>query len=219
MGARKADAAAIGREPGAICRKDGDCRSGLCGAPDRTRRRRCRCRTDADCPPAPAGKPCVEITCRAGVCAGVATPVDCVVSDWGGWSACSADCGGGTQTRTRSIVTPASCGGNACPTTTDSQPCNPQACGTCDATQAAAFCSTVTAVDGTVHCGRPGFGPSCCDTDADCAANGLSCTNVVPQFCATTSQLGTSAPTAEICVADAGKAGVCCCLAACDIPT
>jgi len=55
-------------------------------------------------------------------------PVDCVVSDWGPYGACSASCGGGTQTRTRTITTPASNGGAACPALSQSQACNVQAC-------------------------------------------------------------------------------------------
>jgi hypothetical protein len=50
-----ADAAAKCRRKGDICRKDGDCCSNACGAPDRFRRRRCcqgitsTCTTGADC--------------------------------------------------------------------------------------------------------------------------------------------------------------------------
>jgi surface protein len=44
-------------------------------------------------------------------------PVDCVVSAWGEWSAWSTEaCGAeATRTRTRTVVTPASNGGTACP--------------------------------------------------------------------------------------------------------
>lgn len=55
-------------------------------------------------------------------------PVDCVVSSWSAYGACSASCGGGTQTQTRTIVTPASNGGAACPSLSQSQACNVQAC-------------------------------------------------------------------------------------------
>ena len=55
-------------------------------------------------------------------------PVDCTVSPWSAWGTCSASCGGGTQTQTRSIVTPAANGGQACPTLTQTQTCNTQAC-------------------------------------------------------------------------------------------
>jgi hypothetical protein len=57
-----------------------------------------------------------------------ACPVDCAVSAWSAWGTCSATCGGGTQTQTRTVVTPSSNGGAACPALTQSQACNTQAC-------------------------------------------------------------------------------------------
>ena len=62
------------------------------------------------------------------VATAVLAPVDCVVSPWSAYGACSASCGGGTQTQTRTIVTPASNGGAACPALSQSQSCNVQAC-------------------------------------------------------------------------------------------
>jgi hypothetical protein len=61
--------------------------------------------------------------CNANPC-----PVNCSVSDWGGWSKCDKECGGGTQTRTRTVTTPAAYGGNPCPSLTDVQECNKQEC-------------------------------------------------------------------------------------------
>ena len=72
--------------------------------------------------------------CFTSVCAGNSCeyapvePQDCEVSDWSDWSACSAECGGGTQTRTRTIVSEAWCGGAACPALSEMQACNTQAC-------------------------------------------------------------------------------------------
>jgi hypothetical protein len=51
-----------------------------------------------------------------------------VVSEWSEWSACSAECGGGTQTRTRTIVTPPANGGAECPSLIEEQACNEQEC-------------------------------------------------------------------------------------------
>jgi uncharacterized protein YfcZ (UPF0381/DUF406 family) len=47
-------------------------------------------------------------------------PVDCVVSEWSQWS----DCVDGFQTRSRTVITPASGGGAACPVLTESQTCS-----------------------------------------------------------------------------------------------
>ena len=46
-------------------------------------------------------------------------PVNCVVSDWGAWSSCT----NGTRTRTRTVITPASNGGTACPVLTETENC------------------------------------------------------------------------------------------------
>lgn len=66
-------------------------------------------------------------SCNTGACA-----VNCVGA-WGSFGSCSATCGGGTQTQTYAITTPASGGGTACSAThgqVQSQSCNTQACAT-----------------------------------------------------------------------------------------
>jgi hypothetical protein len=42
-------------------------------------------------------------------------PVDCMVSEWSNWSACSATCGLGTSEKFRMIKRPAENGGRLCP--------------------------------------------------------------------------------------------------------
>lgn len=55
-------------------------------------------------------------------------PEDCVMSSWSGWSACSADCEGGVQGRTRSMLNKPKNGGEMCGNPEDSRPCNTQSC-------------------------------------------------------------------------------------------
>ena len=72
--------------------------------------------------PAPAPAP-------ATVPATVPAAVNCEMYDWGTPTACSKTCGGGTQTRTRSVKTAPSNGGTACPTDLiETIACNTQAC-------------------------------------------------------------------------------------------
>jgi len=57
-------------------------------------------------------------------------PVNCS-GGWSDWSGCSASCGGGTQTQTYTIYTPAQNGGAGCPSNdgqTQTQGCNTQGC-------------------------------------------------------------------------------------------
>ena len=55
-------------------------------------------------------------------------PVDCVLSNWSNWGNCSASCGGGTQTRTRTIITQPQHGGNPCNSQQENRSCNTQPC-------------------------------------------------------------------------------------------
>jgi hypothetical protein len=62
-------------------------------------------------------------SCNAQPC-----PVDCKLSGFGGWSACSAECGGGIRQRLRDIDRPAQHGGQPCGEVSETHPCNVQAC-------------------------------------------------------------------------------------------
>ena len=57
--------------------------------------------------------------------------VDCVMGDWGEWSACSKNCGGGTQTRNRIAITQPNAGGKACGDLVETKPCNTDPCPDC----------------------------------------------------------------------------------------
>jgi len=53
---------------------------------------------------------------------------DCEVSQWSIFGQCSADCGGGTRGRTRSILQQPVAGGTACGELSEQQACNTEAC-------------------------------------------------------------------------------------------
>jgi uncharacterized protein YegL len=55
-------------------------------------------------------------------------PVDCGMSEWSGWSGCSAECEGGEQQKTRSILVKPKNGGQECDTTLEAQACNTGGC-------------------------------------------------------------------------------------------
>jgi len=55
-------------------------------------------------------------------------PVHCKMSRWSGWSKCTKECEGGTQTRSRSVAVKPKNGGEPCEGTSDSRPCNTGSC-------------------------------------------------------------------------------------------
>jgi len=78
------------------------------------------------CPSLLANRPCKADGC----------PVDCVISPWGAWGACSATCGVGRQTRARTQLVAAAHGGKACPlTSVQSQLCHEHDCQDCKVSQ------------------------------------------------------------------------------------
>merc|ERR1712176_542042 len=58
----------------------------------------------------------------------VAGPVDCVLSDWSGFSSCTAEREGGVRGRTRSLMTKPENGGLACNAVEEEESCNTMSC-------------------------------------------------------------------------------------------
>jgi len=55
-------------------------------------------------------------------------PVDCEMSEWSGWSKCTAECEGGVRSRTRSLMVKPKNGGLACNTAEETEACNTMSC-------------------------------------------------------------------------------------------
>jgi len=70
-----------------------------------------------------------QLTTETQSCNTQACPIDCSMSDWSTWGACDKPCGGGSQTRTRTVITQSQNGGKACPVElSETQSCNTQGC-------------------------------------------------------------------------------------------
>ncbi|KAL5255035.1 hypothetical protein ACHWQZ_G014467 [Mnemiopsis leidyi] len=104
--------------------------SAVCGGGTKTRTRSC-----TNPAPANGGADCVGEATEAQDCNTHSCPVDGGWSDYGNWSDCSAVCGGGTQSRTRTCTNPAPAysGKNCVGEATETQDCNTHSCPVCDA--------------------------------------------------------------------------------------
>lgn len=78
-------------------------------------------------PPDSCGLRCPDLA-RFKKCNQIKCPVNCDMSEWSGWSKCTADCEGGVQGHTRSILTKPKNGGEMCNTVEESRPCNTMSC-------------------------------------------------------------------------------------------
>ena len=73
------------------------------------------------------GSECGELS-ETRVCYNDPCPVDCQVSEYGNFSACSVTCGTGEMFRLRNITVPTAYGGQECPSLNDTQPCVMEPC-------------------------------------------------------------------------------------------
>merc|ERR1719219_1159975 len=55
-------------------------------------------------------------------------PVDCLMSEWSGWSKCTKDCESGVQSKTRDVITKPKNGGKGCDSVQEERPCNTGSC-------------------------------------------------------------------------------------------
>merc|ERR1740138_1280712 len=78
-------------------------------------------------PPDECGLRCPDLT-RTKKCNQIKCPVDCVMSEWSGWSKCTADCEGGVRSHTRSLLVKPKNGGMACNTQEETEACNTMSC-------------------------------------------------------------------------------------------
>merc|ERR1719502_2190688 len=78
-------------------------------------------------PPDECGLRCPALS-RTKKCNQKKCPVDCVMSEWSGWSKCTAECEGGVRSRTRSLLVKPKNGGIACNTAEETEACNTMSC-------------------------------------------------------------------------------------------
>ena len=77
--------------------------------------------------PDACGLSCPDLS-RTKKCNQKKCPVDCVMSEWSGWSKCTADCEGGVRSHTRSLITKPKNGGLSCNTNEETEACNTMSC-------------------------------------------------------------------------------------------
>jgi len=78
-------------------------------------------------PPDECGLRCPALA-RTKKCNQKKCPVDCEMSEWSGWSKCTADCEGGVRSQTRSLIVKPKNGGIACNTAEETEACNTMSC-------------------------------------------------------------------------------------------
>lgn len=104
----------------------------------------------------------------------------CAVTDWSAWSACSQECGGGVQTRSRTVTVQPTLGAT-CPPLTESQPCNTGAC-TCRVGDWSEWSACTAACAGGMRSRsrqvvqRPTGGNTCPSVEQEEACNIQACT-------------------------------------------
>jgi len=121
--------------------------------------------------PATYGGTCSTNRTKTIACNSQPCPVDCVTGTWSDSGPCSVQCGGGTKPQTLSVITEAANGGKACPTLTQSVPCNPQPCPMdcvtgpwTDTSQCTVTCGGGTKTQSLPIISLPAYGGKACTT-------------------------------------------------------
>ena len=78
-------------------------------------------------PPDECGLRCPQLG-RTMKCNQKKCPIDCEMSEWSGWSKCTADCEGRVRSRTRSLMVKPKNGGLACNTAEETEACSTMSC-------------------------------------------------------------------------------------------
>jgi hypothetical protein len=74
------------------------------------------------------GKVCAATSDAKDCLSDAKCPIDCVLSDWKSWGACTEDCGTGTQSRVRTTTTSPRFGGKECGEVSHTRNCNVHPC-------------------------------------------------------------------------------------------
>jgi hypothetical protein len=121
-----------------------------------------------------------------------AAPVDCVVTPFTPWSACSHECGGGLQIRFRRVLVQPAHGGAVCPALQTRRDCNTKKCAVhCDYTWGAWGPCSLSCGKGTQTrvakiTRAPQYGGTACPETSDRQCNAMPCLTQPPQTLAPT---------------------------------
>ncbi len=178
----RSSASAAGQTAGALCNRNSQCASGVCGERDRAGRRRCQCVGAADCP-APANK-CDRAVCQAGACT-TGTPKVCAPCKTCSDGSCVPLA---TDPRCDGVCSDGDCVSVCLPVQSACDP-NTQNCCQDDVTECS-YEANCTSGQGDARCCRP-IGATCasrcdCCENADCVAN--RCALQAGQQCASSSE-------------------------------
>lgn len=188
------------RPAGVICRSNGDCESGICGAKDATGRQRCQCATPAHCP-VPSNK-CLAASCQAGTCQTVAAVTCRAVSPCHIAGECDPITGacsnppkpnGSTCTDGDACSVSDTCQDGVC------QPGSPRLCPLCQACSTGACRPTASDIRCSGNCVDGACIPACLPVQTVCDATAPTCCQDQPTECSYEANCTTEQGQARCC--------------------